>query len=107
MAVGEELVAVLHHLVRAHDQVVVVLHEELAHHVSAKGIRYAAIILRPARNVRLRIGPQQVAQQPCEHRRHIVCAKKSARAKVARAHAFVRIKASHWPHLRLARQLAA
>jgi hypothetical protein len=51
--------------VRAHHQVEVVLLEEARHHVRAEGVRDAAVVLRPARDVWVRVGPQQVAQQPC------------------------------------------
>eukprot|EP00964_Phaeocystis_antarctica_P067018 scaffold40561_cov72-Phaeocystis_antarctica.AAC.4 len=53
-AVGEELVAVLDDLVRAHDEVEVVLLEEAAHHVGAEGVRDAAVVLRPAQQAGVR-----------------------------------------------------
>ena len=47
LPVGEELIAVLDDLVRAHDQVVVVLLKEFADNVGAKRVRDAAVVLRP------------------------------------------------------------
>mmetsp|Transcript_50943 Transcript_50943/g.134763 ORF Transcript_50943/g.134763 Transcript_50943/m.134763 type:complete len:310 (-) Transcript_50943:693-1622(-) len=47
LPVGEELVAVLDDLVRTHDQVVVVLLQELAHDVGAERVRHPAVILSP------------------------------------------------------------
>ena len=47
LPVGEELVAVLDDLVRADDEVVVVLREELADDVGAEGVRDAAVVLGP------------------------------------------------------------
>mmetsp|Transcript_20130 Transcript_20130/g.47559 ORF Transcript_20130/g.47559 Transcript_20130/m.47559 type:complete len:311 (+) Transcript_20130:506-1438(+) len=65
LPVGEELVAVLHDLVRAHHQVEVVLLQELADNVGAEGVRHAAVVLCPARDVRVRVGPHQIAKQAC------------------------------------------
>mmetsp|Transcript_38082 Transcript_38082/g.81113 ORF Transcript_38082/g.81113 Transcript_38082/m.81113 type:complete len:204 (+) Transcript_38082:680-1291(+) len=48
-----------------HDEVEVMLLQELANHVGAEGVRDAAVVLGPTRNVSLRIGPQQITQQPC------------------------------------------
>ena len=69
LPVSEELVAVLHDLVRAHHQVEVVLGQELAHDVGAEGVRDAAVVLRPASDVELWVRPQKVAKQPCGARR--------------------------------------
>eukprot|EP00965_Chrysotila_dentata_P049120 1629022-Pleurochrysis_carterae.AAC.1 len=66
LPVGEKLVAVLDDLVRAHHEVKVVLLQKLANHVRTKRVRDAAVVLGPARNVRLRIGPEQIAQKPCK-----------------------------------------
>mmetsp|Transcript_76523 Transcript_76523/g.211814 ORF Transcript_76523/g.211814 Transcript_76523/m.211814 type:complete len:264 (-) Transcript_76523:157-948(-) len=63
LAIAEELVAVLHHLVRAADEVQVVALEEGSNHVRTKGERHAAVVLAPAHDVLVRVGPQQVAQQ--------------------------------------------
>eukprot|EP00964_Phaeocystis_antarctica_P076659 scaffold47411_cov57-Phaeocystis_antarctica.AAC.1 len=65
LPVSEELVAVLHDLVRAHHQVEVVLLEKARHHVRAEGVRHAAVVLCPARDVRVRVGPEQVTKQAC------------------------------------------
>lgn len=52
-------------LVRSADEVQIVAVEELADHVGSEGEGDAAIVLSPALNVFIRVGPQQVAQQPC------------------------------------------
>lgn len=52
-------------LVCSADEVQVVAVEELADHVGSEGEGDAAIVLPPALNVFIRVGPQQVAQQPC------------------------------------------
>jgi DNA-binding NarL/FixJ family response regulator len=49
-------------LVRAHDKVVVVLLQELGDDVRAKRVRDATVVLRPARNICLWVGPEQIAQ---------------------------------------------
>ena len=49
LPLGKELVAVLDDLVRAADEVEVVLVEEARDHVGAKSVRDAAVVLAPAR----------------------------------------------------------
>ena len=61
---GEELVPVLHDLVRAANEVEVVAPQKLRHHVLAKRKAHAAVILPPADDVLVGVGPQQVAQKP-------------------------------------------
>ena len=65
LSVGEELVAILHHLVGAHHQVEVVLLEKSRDHIGAEGVRNAAVVLCPTRDVGVGVRPQQVAQQAC------------------------------------------
>ncbi len=48
LALGEELVPVLDDLVRATNQVEVVLVKELGRHLCAEGERHAAVVLAPA-----------------------------------------------------------
>ena len=47
LPVGEELVPVLDHLVRANHEVKVVLLQKLGDHVGAESVRDAAVVLRP------------------------------------------------------------
>jgi hypothetical protein len=47
----------------AADEVEVVSAQELSHHVLAEGERHAAVVLAPAHDVLVGVGPQQVAQQ--------------------------------------------
>mmetsp|Transcript_76524 Transcript_76524/g.211821 ORF Transcript_76524/g.211821 Transcript_76524/m.211821 type:complete len:353 (-) Transcript_76524:157-1215(-) len=62
--VAEHPLEALHHqLVRAADEVQVVALEEGSNHVRTKGERHAAVVLAPAHDVLVRVGPQQVAQQ--------------------------------------------
>jgi len=61
---GEELVPVLHDLVRAADEIEVVTPQELRHDVLAKRKAHAAVVLPPADDVLVGVGPQQVAQEP-------------------------------------------
>ena len=63
LALGEELVSVLHNLVCTADQIHVVLLEEARDNIRAEGEGDAAIVLRPAGDILVRIGPEQVAQQ--------------------------------------------
>jgi len=49
--------------VSADDEVEVVLLQEFAHYVRAEGIRDAAVVLGPPRDVGLGVRPEQVAQQ--------------------------------------------
>ena len=48
----------------AADEVKVVLCQELLDHVGSKGEADAAVVFAPARDVRVWVRPQQVAQQP-------------------------------------------
>lgn len=61
----EELVAVLDDLVRAADEVHVVLLEEARDDVGPKGEADPPVVFGPAGDVLVRIGPEQVAQQAC------------------------------------------
>ena len=63
LALGEEFVTVLDDLVRAADEVEVVSAQELSHHVLAKGEGHTTVVLSPAHDVFVGVGPQQVAQQ--------------------------------------------
>mmetsp|Transcript_27350 Transcript_27350/g.84771 ORF Transcript_27350/g.84771 Transcript_27350/m.84771 type:complete len:254 (+) Transcript_27350:1025-1786(+) len=63
LALREELVAVLDDLVRAADEVEVVFPEELLNDVSAEGEADAAVVLAPADEALLGVGPQQVADE--------------------------------------------
>lgn len=51
------------YLVGAADQIQVVLVQELGYHFGAEGKGDAPVVLPPAQNVLVRVGPQQVAQQ--------------------------------------------
>mmetsp|Transcript_62983 Transcript_62983/g.148318 ORF Transcript_62983/g.148318 Transcript_62983/m.148318 type:complete len:388 (-) Transcript_62983:529-1692(-) len=61
----EELVPVLHDLVRAHDEVEVVFSVELLDDVRAEREGHAAVALGPAADVGVGVRPQHVAQQAC------------------------------------------
>ncbi len=63
LALGEEFVTVLDDLVSAADEVQVMSAQELGHHVLAKGKGHTAVVLSPAHDVLVGVGPQQVAQQ--------------------------------------------
>lgn len=63
LPLGEELVAVLHHLVRAGDEVKVVLEEELLDDAGTKGEGDATVVFAPGRRVLVGVRPQKVAQQ--------------------------------------------
>lgn len=54
---GEKLVSIFDDLMRPTDEVEVMSVQELADHVGSERERYAAVILRPALNVFIRIGP--------------------------------------------------
>mmetsp|Transcript_6899 Transcript_6899/g.22622 ORF Transcript_6899/g.22622 Transcript_6899/m.22622 type:complete len:268 (-) Transcript_6899:35-838(-) len=47
----------------SHDEVKVVLLQKFAHDVGAKRVRDAAVVLGPPHDVRLRVRPEQIAQQ--------------------------------------------
>ena len=47
---------------RPTDEVEVVPVQKLADHIGSERERYAAVVLRPALNVFIRIGPKQIAQ---------------------------------------------
>jgi len=51
------------HLVCPADEVEVVPAQELGDHVLPEGEGHAAVVLAPAHDVLVRVGPQQVAQQ--------------------------------------------
>jgi len=61
LAVGEELVAILHHLVGADDQVELVLQQEALHYSSSKGVADSAIVGRPGASGLIRIRPEEIA----------------------------------------------
>lgn len=63
LALGEELVPVLHHLVRPAHQVQVVFLQELGHAVRAERVRHAAVVLAPPLDVLVRVGPEEVAEE--------------------------------------------
>ncbi len=48
---------------RAANEIQVVLVQELGHYLDAEGERDAAVVLAPARNVLVRVAPEQVAEQ--------------------------------------------
>lgn len=63
LALREELVPILHNLVRTAYQVHVVFLQEARHHVRAKGERDATVVFAPAGDVLVRIRPQEIAQK--------------------------------------------
>lgn len=63
LPLSKELVAVFDNLVRAADEVHVVLGQEARHNVGTKRERDTAVVLGPARDVLVRIRPEQVAQE--------------------------------------------
>jgi hypothetical protein len=62
-AVGEELVAVLDHLVRPAQEVQVVPAEELGEHVGAEGVGDAPVVVGRPPGLPRGVGPEQVAEQ--------------------------------------------
>jgi hypothetical protein len=65
LTASEEFVAIFDHLMGATDEVQVMPSQELSHDIFAKSKRDAAIVLSPANNVFVGIGPQEVAQKTC------------------------------------------
>lgn len=65
LPLGEELVPVLDDLVRAANEVHVVFLQEARDDVGTERERDAAVVLRPARDVLVRVGPEQVAEETC------------------------------------------
>ena len=63
LTLGEELVAVLDDLVSTADEVHVVFLQEAGDDVWAKGERDTAVVLGPAGDVLVRIGPEQIAEE--------------------------------------------
>jgi hypothetical protein len=63
LALGEELVAIFHDLVRTADEVHVVLLEESGDDIGAKSERNTTVVLAPASNVLVRIGPKEITQE--------------------------------------------
>lgn len=63
LTLGEELVAVLDDLVSTADEVHVVFLQEAGDDVWAKGEGDAAVVLGPAGDVLVRIGPEQIAEE--------------------------------------------
>lgn len=63
LPLGEEFVAVLHDLVRAADQVEVVLLEEHANDLWTEHEGDSSVVLAPALHILVRVRPKQVAQQ--------------------------------------------
>lgn len=59
---GKELVAVLDDLMGATYQVEVVFVKKLGHHFDAERERHASIVLAPASDVLVRVGPEQIAE---------------------------------------------
>jgi len=62
LSLGEELIAVLDHLMCSADQVHVMLLQEPRHHIRAKGEGHTPVILTPTGNIFFRIRPQQVTE---------------------------------------------
>lgn len=63
LTLGEEFVAILDDLVSTADEIHVVFLQEAGDNVWTKGKGDAAIILRPAGNILIRIGPEQIAEE--------------------------------------------
>ena len=63
LTLREKLVAVLDDLVRAADEVEVVLLQKLFHNARPKGEGDAAVVLAPLLDLLLRVAPQQVAEE--------------------------------------------
>jgi len=53
------------YLVSPADEVKIMSPEELHDNVFPEGERHPAIVLAPPDDIAVRVGPQQVAQQPC------------------------------------------
>ena len=63
LSLGEELVAILNHLMRATDEIHVMFLQETRDDVGPEREGHAAIIFAPASDVFVRVGPQQVAEK--------------------------------------------
>lgn len=63
LALGEEFVAILDHLVGAANQIHVVLLEEARDHIGAEREGHSAIVLAPSSDVLIGVRPQKVAEQ--------------------------------------------
>jgi hypothetical protein len=60
---SEEFIAIFDHLMRPTDQVKVVATQKLGHYVFTEGEGDSSVVLPPAYDVFVRVGPQQIAQQ--------------------------------------------
>ena len=63
LALGEELVPVLHNLMGAADEIHVVLLQEAGDNIGPECEGDTAVVLRPAGDVLIRVRPEQIAQQ--------------------------------------------
>ena len=63
LSLREELIAIFHDLVGATDEIHVVFLQEARYNVGTKGEGYATVVFTPARNVFIRIRPQQIAEK--------------------------------------------
>jgi len=63
LAFREEFVTILDNLMGTADQIHVVLLQETRDYIRAERERYTTIVLAPASNVLIRVGPQQIAKK--------------------------------------------
>lgn len=63
LALGEEFVTIFDDLMCATDEVHVMLLQEPRDHIRTEGERDTTIVLRPASDILIGIGPQQVTEQ--------------------------------------------
>lgn len=63
LPLGKELVAILYDLVCTTNQVHIVLSKESRHHIWSERKRYTTVVLRPPRNILVRVRPQKITQQ--------------------------------------------
>lgn len=63
LTLGEELVSVFNHLMRTADQVHVVFLQEARHNVRAECEGHTPVVLAPACDVFVGVGPEQIAEQ--------------------------------------------
>ena len=63
LAFGEELVSILHHLMRTAYEIHVVFLQEAGNNVRPEGERDTAIVLAPACDVFIGIGPEEIAEE--------------------------------------------
>lgn len=107
LALAEELVAVLDDLVRAADEIHVVLLQEAGDHVWAEREGDAAVVFGPACYVFVGVGPEEVAEETAVGDLHIHVSLSSAKLREGRWESTYISRSHHTPDLLHAIQIRA